>query len=166
MPVAEAVWSTTTRQGETGNLQDIFTNIRTTLMTVPPIERRGGLVHKAKKAAVVIFGDMPFQNGERYPAVPVDQALVSGLNQALSDVQTYDKELSIFLVFLRHANSPVNYASEVSSFQARVEDLLDGVEPTSGSLRVKALYAKDVATLTTQLVPLLGRDYNQGVLAR
>ncbi|MCB0333480.1 MAG: Tad domain-containing protein, partial [Bdellovibrionales bacterium] len=65
MPLSEAVWSTTTRQGETGNLQDIFTNIRTTLMTVGPIERRGGLVHKARKAAVVIFGDMPYQDGER-----------------------------------------------------------------------------------------------------
>lgn len=161
----EAIWSRAARKGEIGDISDILNAVTTKLLSAAPVERRGGLVHRASKAAFVLFGDLPHEGASsRYPALASSAALSLGLQQMAAYAAQYEKDMHLNLIFMQHGASPANYANEVASLKSFVDSQIAALNQAPKRLFVNVVYAASRADLSDNIMPVLIKQFGSAVV--
>ncbi len=164
LTLAESIWSRAVRKGQVANTSDLLDTLRAKLIASAPIIQRAGLSHRATKHASIFYGDLPYQNGQRFPAPGTQQALSDQLLALAEDSHNSDQDVILHFIFVNHQNSAVNYANEVAQLKIFVDEVLHNSSSQPHNLQAHVIFAPGLVEFREQLLPVLARQIGSAVL--
>ncbi len=173
LSIQELLWSQVAR-GNTNyapNTPRVLEGIRAQIVGAQAREERKGLVNRAVKSAVLLAGDLPWYESERFIlpngsiSANVTNALRVQLANLRSDAVNYDMHLVLYYVVFRHAGNQSYFSEGTAALEALFDEYNES-EENGGKFSLHVLYGDSLDVLTRDLTSLIALDKRGSVLAR